>query len=86
MVPSLAVSNSDIHSVPKEDGLTGEIPSLGVPGTPITIPGRSRLAFRNEAFFIAQHAACVVGRFATWIADWKPEKPRVFEMRPADWD
>jgi uncharacterized integral membrane protein len=33
-------------------------------------------------FFIAQHAAFVAGRFAAWVVDWNPEKPRLFGMRP----
>jgi hypothetical protein len=36
------------------------------------------------AFFIAQHAALIVGRVTGWVVDWSPEKPRVFGMRPAN--
>ena len=38
------------------------------------------------AFFLAQHAAFAAARFAAWVVDWNPEKPRVFGFRAADGD
>ena len=38
------------------------------------------------AFFLAQHAAFAAARFAAWVVDWNPEKPRVFGFRAADVD
>ncbi len=37
-------------------------------------------------FFLAQHAAFAANKFAAWIMEWNPEKPRAFEMTPADGD
>jgi hypothetical protein len=40
--------------------------------------------FLLSAFFVAQHAAFLAGKFAGWVRDWNPEKPRVFGIRPVD--
>ena len=38
------------------------------------------------AFFVAQHAAFLAGKFAGWVIDWNPEKPQLFGIRPVDGD
>jgi hypothetical protein len=38
------------------------------------------------AFFVAQNAAFAANRFAAWVLDWNPEKPRAFEMRSVEGD
>jgi hypothetical protein len=37
-------------------------------------------------FFLAQNAAYGANKFAAWVLDWNPEKPRAFEMRSVDGD
>jgi hypothetical protein len=38
------------------------------------------------AFFVAQNAVYAANKFATWVLDWDPEKPRAFELRSVDGD
>ena len=38
------------------------------------------------AFFVAQNAAFDANRFAAWVLDWNPERPRAFEMRSVEGD
>lgn len=38
------------------------------------------------AFFFAQNAAFAASKFAVWVLDWNPEKPRAFELRSVEGD
>jgi hypothetical protein len=37
-------------------------------------------------FFVVQQAAYGANKFAAWITEWNPEKPRAFDLRSVDGD